>query len=170
MEVEKFKQALRKMFASRGPSVLVYCIHTIDGRDERSTERTYIRTHAHAHMHIYTAHPQSRAGKGVLFLETVQSIGNRRQHTAVECIPVPRSAALDAPLYFKQVGFAGNGVVGVSGFASTAPSCVLMKQPRARLPPTLCEGPDGGGRAVGHAQEAHRDQGPYVYIRNQPTT
>lgn len=52
-----------------------------------------------------TAPPNTipESGKSVLFLETVTSTGNRRQHTAIECVPVPRSVALDAPLYFKQV-------------------------------------------------------------------
>lgn len=41
------------------------------------------------------------AGKSVLFLDTWVSQG-RKRHLAIEAIPVPRSVALDAPLYFKQ--------------------------------------------------------------------
>lgn len=58
LEVEKTKAALRKMWASKG--------------------------------------------KSVVFLETVLSSGSRRQHCTIEAIPLPRSVALDAPLYFKQ--------------------------------------------------------------------
>lgn len=38
---------------------------------------------------------------GCLFLETTQAI-DRRRHTIVECIPVPREEFLDAPIYFKK--------------------------------------------------------------------
>jgi hypothetical protein len=46
-------------------------------------------------------------GKGILFLETVASVGGRRRHTVIEAVPVPRSVAADAPLFFKQVRVGG---------------------------------------------------------------
>ncbi len=40
-------------------------------------------------------------GRGCVFLETVLSM-QRQRHTTVECIPVPREALQEAPIYFKK--------------------------------------------------------------------
>lgn len=43
--------------------------------------------------------------KDVVFLETVMGLAQQRRHCLVECIPLPRDVANEAPLYFKKVGF-----------------------------------------------------------------
>ncbi|XP_068634546.1 uncharacterized protein [Aristolochia californica] len=40
--------------------------------------------------------------KDVLFLETVLALAKQRRHCMVECIPLPRERAKEAPLYFKK--------------------------------------------------------------------
>jgi hypothetical protein len=41
--------------------------------------------------------------KDVVFLETVMRLAQQRCHCLIECIPLPREIAEEAPLYFKQV-------------------------------------------------------------------
>ncbi|GLT61061.1 hypothetical protein SLA2020_337960 [Shorea laevis] len=41
--------------------------------------------------------------KDVVFLETVMGLAQQRCHCLIECIPLPREIAEEAPLYFKQV-------------------------------------------------------------------
>ena len=41
--------------------------------------------------------------KGVIFLETVMGLAKQQRHCLVECIPLPRELAKQAPLYFKKV-------------------------------------------------------------------
>ena len=41
--------------------------------------------------------------KDVVFFETVVGLARQRRHCLVECIPVPRDIAKQAPLYFKKV-------------------------------------------------------------------
>ena len=55
---------------------------------------THPSTHPPTHLQT--------TGKAVLFLETLISVGGRYTHAQIEAIPVPKSVALDAPLYFKQ--------------------------------------------------------------------
>lgn len=43
--------------------------------------------------------------KDVVFLETVMGLAQQRRHCLVECIPMPRDIAKEAPLYFKKVFF-----------------------------------------------------------------
>ncbi|KAL6970518.1 hypothetical protein U1Q18_030217 [Sarracenia purpurea var. burkii] len=40
--------------------------------------------------------------KDVVFLETVMGLAQQRRHCLVECIPLPRDLAKQAPLYFKK--------------------------------------------------------------------
>ncbi|KAL5542163.1 hypothetical protein UlMin_009873 [Ulmus minor] len=40
--------------------------------------------------------------KDVVFLETVMNLSQQRRHCLVECIPLPRDIAKEAPLYFKK--------------------------------------------------------------------
>ncbi|XP_059461046.1 uncharacterized protein LOC132190161 [Corylus avellana] len=40
--------------------------------------------------------------KDVVFLETVMGLAQQRCHCLIECIPLPREIAEEAPLYFKQ--------------------------------------------------------------------
>ncbi|CAH9105880.1 unnamed protein product [Cuscuta epithymum] len=40
--------------------------------------------------------------KDTVFLETVMGLARQRRHCLVECIPVPRDVAKQAPLYFKK--------------------------------------------------------------------
>ncbi|XP_048333604.2 uncharacterized protein LOC107422825 isoform X2 [Ziziphus jujuba] len=40
--------------------------------------------------------------KDVVFLETVMDLAKQRRHCLVECIPLPRDVAKEAPLYFKK--------------------------------------------------------------------
>lgn len=65
MEVEKFKQALRKMFASRGPSVLVYIVYILLMGEMRDQPSGRIHVQMHMHTCIYTPpipnHAQARA-------------------------------------------------------------------------------------------------------------
>lgn len=39
----------------------------------------------------------------VIFLETVMGLAQQHRHCLVECIPLPREIAKQAPLYFKKV-------------------------------------------------------------------
>lgn len=41
--------------------------------------------------------------KDLVFLETVMSLGRQKRHCLVECIPLPKDVAKQAPLYFKKV-------------------------------------------------------------------
>lgn len=41
--------------------------------------------------------------KDVVFFETVMGLARQRRHCLVECIPVPRDIAKQAPVYFKKV-------------------------------------------------------------------
>ena len=41
--------------------------------------------------------------KGVVFFETVVELSRQRRHCLVECIPLPRDLAEEAPMYFKKV-------------------------------------------------------------------
>lgn len=43
--------------------------------------------------------------KDVVFLETVMDLAKQQRHCLVECIPLPRDIAKEAPLYFKKVIF-----------------------------------------------------------------
>ena len=43
--------------------------------------------------------------KDLVFLETVMGLAQQRRHCLVECIPLPRETAKQAPLYFKKVSF-----------------------------------------------------------------
>ncbi|KAF8401823.1 hypothetical protein HHK36_012769 [Tetracentron sinense] len=45
----------------------------------------------------------AKQGKDVVFLETVMGLAQQRRHCLVECIPLPREIAKQAPLYFKKV-------------------------------------------------------------------
>ncbi|KAK7269856.1 hypothetical protein RIF29_22628 [Crotalaria pallida] len=40
--------------------------------------------------------------KEVVFLETVMGLAQRRRHCMIECIPLPKDIAKEAPLYFKK--------------------------------------------------------------------
>ncbi|KAM3356502.1 CWF19-like protein 2 [Capsicum galapagoense] len=40
--------------------------------------------------------------KDLVFLETVMSLGRQKRHCLVECIPLPKDVAKQAPLYFKK--------------------------------------------------------------------
>ncbi|KAI3909760.1 hypothetical protein MKW98_014177 [Papaver atlanticum] len=44
----------------------------------------------------------AKQDKDVVFLETVMDIAKQRRHCLVECIPLPRQIAKQAPLYFKK--------------------------------------------------------------------
>ncbi|MCL7028962.1 hypothetical protein MKW94_008652 [Papaver nudicaule] len=44
----------------------------------------------------------AKQDKEVVFLETVMDIAKQRRHCLVECIPLPRQIAKQAPLYFKK--------------------------------------------------------------------
>lgn len=41
--------------------------------------------------------------KDVMFLETVMGLGQQRRHCMVECVPLARELAEEAPHYFKMV-------------------------------------------------------------------
>lgn len=41
--------------------------------------------------------------KDLVFLETVISLARQKRHCLVECIPLPKEVAKQAPLYFKKV-------------------------------------------------------------------
>lgn len=41
--------------------------------------------------------------KDLIFLETVMSLARQKRHCLVECIPLPKEVAKQAPLYFKKV-------------------------------------------------------------------
>lgn len=45
----------------------------------------------------------AKQDKEVVFLETVMGLAQQRRHCMVECIPVPKDIAKEAPLYFKKV-------------------------------------------------------------------
>ena len=45
----------------------------------------------------------SKQEKDLVFLETVISLSKQRRHCFIECIPLPREIARQAPLYFKKV-------------------------------------------------------------------
>jgi len=47
----------------------------------------------------------SKQEKDLVFLETVISLSKQRRHCFIECIPLPREIARQAPLYFKKVSF-----------------------------------------------------------------
>lgn len=40
--------------------------------------------------------------KDLIFVETVKGLARQRRHCLIECIPVPRDIAKEAPLYFKK--------------------------------------------------------------------
>ncbi|KAF8021840.1 hypothetical protein BT93_G2091 [Corymbia citriodora subsp. variegata] len=40
--------------------------------------------------------------KDLVFLETVMGLAQQRRHCLIECLPLPREVANDAPLYFKK--------------------------------------------------------------------
>ncbi|KAL6548328.1 hypothetical protein OROGR_008749 [Orobanche gracilis] len=40
--------------------------------------------------------------KDVMFLETVMGLAQQRRHCMVECVPLPRDVAKQAPVYFKK--------------------------------------------------------------------
>lgn len=40
--------------------------------------------------------------KDLVFLETVKGLAQQRHHCLIECLPLPREVANDAPLYFKK--------------------------------------------------------------------
>ncbi|CAH9101852.1 unnamed protein product [Cuscuta europaea] len=44
----------------------------------------------------------AQQGKDVVFLVTVMGLAKQRHHCLVECVPVPRDVAKQAPLYFKK--------------------------------------------------------------------
>ncbi|XP_058105568.1 uncharacterized protein LOC131249019 isoform X2 [Magnolia sinica] len=44
----------------------------------------------------------AKQDKDVVFLETVMGLAKQRRHCLVECIPLPRDIAKEAPLYFKK--------------------------------------------------------------------
>ena len=41
--------------------------------------------------------------KDVVFLETAMGLAKQRRHCMIECIPLPREIAEEAPHYFKMV-------------------------------------------------------------------
>ncbi|GJR78570.1 CWF19-like protein 2 [Tanacetum coccineum] len=43
-----------------------------------------------------------KQGRDVIFLETVMGLSKQKRHCMVECIPLPRDIAQQAPMYFKQ--------------------------------------------------------------------
>jgi hypothetical protein len=47
----------------------------------------------------------SKQEKDLVFLETVINLSQQRRHCLIECIPLPREIAKQAPLYFKKVSF-----------------------------------------------------------------
>lgn len=47
----------------------------------------------------------AKQDKELVFLETVMGLSQQRRHCLVECIPLPRKIAKQAPLYFKKVRF-----------------------------------------------------------------
>ncbi|XP_078437161.1 cwfJ-like family protein [Wolffia australiana] len=44
----------------------------------------------------------TKQDKGVVFIETVTGLSKQRRHCLVECIPLPRELAEEAPMYFKK--------------------------------------------------------------------
>ncbi|KAK4750264.1 hypothetical protein SAY87_027713 [Trapa incisa] len=44
----------------------------------------------------------AKQDKEVVFLETVMHLAQQRRHCLVECVPLPKDAAKEAPLYFKK--------------------------------------------------------------------
>ncbi|XP_021604402.1 CWF19-like protein 2 isoform X2 [Manihot esculenta] len=44
----------------------------------------------------------SQQEKDVVFLETVMGLAQQRRHCLIECVPLPREVAKQAPLYFKK--------------------------------------------------------------------
>ncbi|KAI5401237.1 uncharacterized protein LOC127097652 isoform X1 [Lathyrus oleraceus] len=44
----------------------------------------------------------AKQDKEVVFLETVMGLAQQRRHCMIECIPLPKDIAKDAPLYFKK--------------------------------------------------------------------
>ncbi|XP_058769478.1 uncharacterized protein LOC131643305 [Vicia villosa] len=44
----------------------------------------------------------AKQDKEVVFLETVMGLAQQRRHCKIECIPLPKDIAKDAPLYFKK--------------------------------------------------------------------
>jgi hypothetical protein len=45
----------------------------------------------------------AKQDKEAVFLETVMGLAQQRRHCMVECIPLPKDIAKEAPLYFKKV-------------------------------------------------------------------
>jgi hypothetical protein len=45
----------------------------------------------------------AKQDKEAIFLETVMGLAQQRRHCMVECIPLPKDIAKEAPLYFKKV-------------------------------------------------------------------
>lgn len=45
----------------------------------------------------------AKEDKEVVFLETVMGLTQQRCHCMIECIPLPKDIAKEAPLYFKKV-------------------------------------------------------------------
>ncbi|KAF5752391.1 putative nucleic acid binding protein [Tripterygium wilfordii] len=44
--------------------------------------------------------------KDLVFIETVMGLAQQRCHCMIECIPLPREIAKQAPLHFKKLPFA----------------------------------------------------------------
>ncbi|KAK1310857.1 hypothetical protein QJS10_CPA08g00175 [Acorus calamus] len=44
----------------------------------------------------------AKQDKDVVFLETVMNLSQQRRHCLIECIPLPKELAREAPLYFKK--------------------------------------------------------------------
>ncbi|XP_021864406.2 uncharacterized protein [Spinacia oleracea] len=44
----------------------------------------------------------ARQDKEMIFLETVHSLAQQQRHCLIECIPLPKDIAKEAPLYFKK--------------------------------------------------------------------
>lgn len=47
----------------------------------------------------------AKQDKEMVFLETVMGLAQQRRHCLIECIPLPREVAKQAPVYFKKVRF-----------------------------------------------------------------
>lgn len=47
----------------------------------------------------------AKQDKEMVFLETVMGLAQQRRHCLIECIPLPREIAKQAPVYFKKVRF-----------------------------------------------------------------
>lgn len=47
----------------------------------------------------------AKQDKELVFLETVMGLAQQRRHCLIECIPIPREIAKQAPVYFKKVRF-----------------------------------------------------------------